>query len=193
MLDSALTFLRDEINAYINLKTSPDTDRLVLNHLVGENGEYSIDDLGMTLVNLEEDRTSQPLPRIQENAAGGFDRRMPEVKMNLYVLFAANWSGTTNNYNEALKHIGFVVTFFQSRNLFSPANSPSLPDGIEKLSAELVSLSFEQQNNLWGALGAKYLPSVLYRLRVLYLEDTIAPLTGERVRIFKRDYKDINN
>lgn len=191
MLDSTLIFLRDELNAYINLKTSSN-DTLVLSHLVGENGEFLVDELGMSLVNLEEDRTSQPLPRYEENPAGGIDRRLPEVKLNLYVLFAANWA-TGTNYTEALKHIAFVVTFFQSRNIFTPANSPGLPTGVEKLSAELVSLSFEQQNNLWGALGAKYLPSVLYRLRVLYLEDLTAPLSGEKVRIFKRDYTDINS
>lgn len=191
MLDSTLTFLRDELNAYINLKTSED-DTLVLSHLVGENGEYQVDELGMCLVNIEEDRTSQPLPRFEENQAGGISKKLPPVSLNLYVLFAANWA-TGTNYTEALKHIALVVTFFQSRNLFTPANSPGLPDTVEKLSAELVSLSFEQQNNLWGTLGAKYLPSVLYRLRVLYLEDVSTPLYGEKVRVFKRDYSNINS
>ncbi len=191
MIDATLAFIRSEINDYINLKTA-NNNTLELSHLVGENGEFQVNNLGMSLVNIEEDRTSQPLPSFKENAAGGFDKILPEIKVNLYVLFAANWPNS-GNYSEALKHISFILTYFQPRNIFTTAHYPSLPPGVEKLTAELVSLTFEQQNHLWGTLGAKYLPSVLYRFRVLYLEDLIAPLSGEKVRVFKRDYGDLNS
>lgn len=190
MIASTLSFLQSELNNYIGLKTS-DFDKLEVNHLVGETGNYLTPNMGMHLVNLEEDRTSQPLPRFQENSEGRIQKLDPEVKLNVYILFTANFTDN-NNYSEALKHIGYVATYFQSRNVFTPQNFPSLPSGIEKLTAELISLSFEQQNHLWGTLGAKYLPSVLYRLRVIYLEDLTAPVSGEKVRIIKRDYSNIN-
>ena len=41
---------------------------------------------------------------------------------------------------------------------------------IEKLIVEMISLTFEQQNHMWGTLGAKYLPSVLYKVRMLVVQ-----------------------
>jgi hypothetical protein len=34
-------------------------------------------------------------------------------------------------------------------------------------SIEMVNLSTDKLNNLWATLGAKYMPSVLYQLRLL--------------------------
>jgi len=42
----------------------------------------------------------------------------------------------------------------------------------------MVSLTFEQQNYIWGALGAKFQPSALFKVRMLtYLE--ILESTGD--------------
>ena len=38
---------------------------------------------------------------------------------------------------------------------------------------ELVSPTFEQQNHIWGGMGAKYLPSVLYKVRMLVYRETL--------------------
>jgi hypothetical protein len=46
-----------------------------------------------------------------------------------------------------------------------------MPSGIEKLVVELHQLNFEQQNNLWAVLGAKYLPSVLYKVRAISIQE----------------------
>ena len=44
------------------------------------------------------------------------------------------------------------------------------PD-MKKLIVELYSYSFEQQYNFWTILGAKYLPSVLYKVRLLAFQE----------------------
>jgi hypothetical protein len=31
----------------------------------------------------------------------------------------------------------------------------------------LIKLSYHQEHSLWGALGAKYMPSVLFKVRLL--------------------------
>jgi hypothetical protein len=57
--------------------------------------------------------------------------------------------------------------------------------GIEKIIIEPVSLTFEQLNHLWATLGAKYLPSVIYKCRTLIFRETAvspeAPLITELV------------
>ena len=58
--------------------------------------------------------------------------------------------------------------------MFTSENSPGLDPRIEKLIVELYSLSFEQQHHLWGILGAKYLPSVMYRVRMITIQEAQA-------------------
>jgi hypothetical protein len=42
---------------------------------------------------------------------------------------------------------------------------------LEKLSLELVNLSLTEVNNVWSALGAKYMPSVPYKMRMLVVQE----------------------
>lgn len=169
MIDAAFLFLRSEINSYINLKTGS-ADTLEITPLTDDSGQILTDRLGLTLVNLEEERTSQPLPQLKPTTAGQVAKSNPKIRLNLHLLFSANFE---NNYDEALKHLAYIITFFQARNVFTPQTHPGLADGIEKLVVEMMSLGLEQQNNLWAALGAKYRPSVVYKMRMLLLEDDL--------------------
>ncbi len=44
---------------------------------------------------------------------------------------------------------------------------------IEKLVFEMASITPEQLNNIWGSLGAKYMPSVVYKVRMLTFDNNI--------------------
>jgi hypothetical protein len=35
----------------------------------------------------------------------------------------------------------------------------------------MYNLSFQEQNNLWGSMGAKYVPSVLYKVRMVTIDE----------------------
>ena len=54
-------------------------------------------------------------------------------------------------------------------SFFDKADYPDL-DPIEYLIVELYSLSFEQQNQLWASLGGKYMPSVVYKVRLVVID-----------------------
>jgi len=92
----------------------------------------------------------------------------PEVKLNLYLLFTAYFP---SDYFEALKMLSLVIGFFQKRNTFNTSNSPGLDSKIKDMNLELYTLNMEQQNHLWGSLGAKYTPSVLYKMRLISISD----------------------
>jgi hypothetical protein len=64
-----------------------------------------------------------------------------------------------------------VLRFFQAHSIFTPAGYPALDPSIEKLSVELVTYGPEQLNQLWAYIGTKYLPSAVYRVRMLVLRD----------------------
>lgn len=64
-----------------------------------------------------------------------------------------------------------VMQFFQANPVFDSLTSPNLDAKIEKLLVKMHSLSFEQLNHLWGVLGGKYMPSVLYKVTQVVIDE----------------------
>jgi hypothetical protein len=103
----------------------------------------------------------------------------PDVKLNLYVMITTNFG----DYSTALKYLSYVISFFQSKFVFDHQSSPKLDLGIEKLIVELYTLTFEQQNYLWSAVGSKLLPSVLYKVRMLVVQENLSKLDAPSIQI----------
>ncbi len=184
MIDEALDFLTNEINAYLLLKNLPTTaavPEIVLTNVAAEDGNWAIPPrtLGLSLINIEEERVFKDQQTAFRNASGNIEHYNPEIKLNLYILVSANFAAgdagggpnTTGVYKEGLKQLSYVVSFFQGKNVFTPDNSPSMTADLKKLVVELYSSSFEQQYNFWTVVGAKYLPSVLYKVRMLFYQE----------------------
>lgn len=178
MIDLALDFLCKQINSYLLAKLDPpptgDAIQLAnvsqLNETQPNSGGAGNDPQNaiISLVNIEEDRISKS----QENAVRKDNTviyKNPKVFLNLYVLFAVN----LGTYTEALKRLSLIIQFFQYKNVFTPVNSPTLNPAIEKLIADMHSLSFEQSNQLWATLGGRYFPSVLYKIRLVGIEEGV--------------------
>lgn len=176
MIESVVKTLKDELVVYLDLVgglDEPATNIVQVSHLFGSTGEPITKELGITLVNIEEDRINKANnPYVK--TADGFNKVNPEIKLNLFLLFTANFD---TNYTEALKFISYVIRFFQSKSVFTTENTPGLDPEIKKIIAELHPMSFEQQNYLWGMIGGKYLPSVLYKLRLLVVQEGL-PVTN---------------
>ena len=168
MIENTILFLRNQVNSYLKLKLNITEDKTVMNNIISQEGNLNASELCFSLINVEEEKIhkAQSPYKIMDN--GAVNLVNPDIRLNLYVLFAANF-GT--NYGEALRFLSHVISFFQSRQVFNHQNSPTLDEQIEKLIVELVTLSFEQQNHLWGSIGAKYIPSVLYKVRLLTVTD----------------------
>lgn len=169
MLDTALKFLKDELNTYLVTQTGSDSIHVEMSKLVDESGKYAfeLDSIAAYIINIEEDRIfkSQVPEHIYTNGQNVVLE--PELKLNLYVLFAANFKV----YDRALKYISYVLTYFQSHPSFTAVEYPALDPHIEKLTAELQSLSYDQLNQIWACIGGKQLPSVLYKVRMVSLQD----------------------
>ncbi len=50
-----------------------------------------------------------------------------------------------------------------------------------KIVVELYSYSFEQLYNFWSVVGAKYLPSVLYKVKTLRIQENAIQESGEPI------------
>ena len=135
--------------------------------------------LGLSLINIEEERVFKDQQTAFRDESGKVQHYNPEIKLNLYVLITArfvnsdgaNGSNAGLQYSEGLRRLSYVISLFQGKNVFIPDNSPTLDTSLKKLVVELYSYSFEQQYNFWTVLGAKYLPSVLYKVRLLTFQE----------------------
>jgi hypothetical protein len=177
MIDTTLYFLTQEINAYLKLKNNtPNEDKILLSSIASESGLVIPNkSLGLSLINIEEERTYKEQRTSYLNENGQSQYYNPELRLNLYILITANFQDKlvedpSDNYKEGLKQLSYVISFFQAKNVFSSENSPllaSIDPNIQKIVVELYSYSFEQLYNFWSVVGTKYLPSVLYKIRML--------------------------
>ena len=46
-----------------------------------------------------------------------------------------------------------------------------MPEGIESLRCEMISLNLQQQNEVWGALRITQHPALLYKIKLITLRD----------------------
>ena len=191
MIAEAVRILRDELARYIvensrDNDTIPDQDIILENiaNLDSEEVELS-NRVVLSLVNIQEESTLKNLPNYRANPlTGGYDYDRPPAYVNLYLLVCASPDISQNDgYEIALDRLSLVVEFFQAKNLFTVANSPlssvsqslasgtlSAAEALEleeiKMYVDLYSLTFEQLNHLWGSLGGKQVPNVLYKVRL---------------------------
>ena len=138
----------------------------------------------ISVVNVEEDR----IAKMHENYIKTDTTtvyKSPPVYLNLYILFAIN----RVDYKESLQWLGHVIQYFQHQNVFTPSSHPALGEtSITKLMVDLHTLSFEQSNQLWSTLGGKYIPSVLYKVRQLTIDENLKQ--SESVFIKEIEIKD---
>ena len=187
MLRTALEFIQDELNAYIQNRDPVnfgDKNLCTLSNIVKQDGGFEIDDADnsddhkiiITLVNVVENRVAECQNYFHKNADGTIQNVNPAVNMEFYILFSAY----SDDYKSSLRNLTYVITFFQTNAVFSPEKYPHLNthanenkpwQKIKKLIFNLENLSFEQQNNMWGALGAKFMPSLVYKMKLLRFQE----------------------
>jgi hypothetical protein len=171
VLDIALKFLTDELNDYLERRLgSPTMRKVVASALVDDKGSWVLPDnqIGLSLIAVDEERTvREQLPHYTD-----VDKRQvalhPPLRLNLTVLIAARFAV----YDQALGFLSHVLTFFQANSLFTAETHARLDARIEKLALELISYGSEQLSQTWTCLGAKYLPSAIYRVRAIALQDS---------------------
>jgi hypothetical protein len=169
VIDAALNFLANEVNVYLVKRTGSELGAVVAGPLVDDRGNWVVpqDTTRLTLFQIDEERTlREQMP--ERTIVGSREVVLPPaLKLNLVLLFA----GRFQQYDQALRTLSHILTFFQARPVFTPADNPGLPPGLDRLAVDLLNYGPEQLNQMWACLGAKYLPSVVYRLRMVVLQD----------------------
>jgi len=176
MIDTAISLLQAELENYLSFKDS--TATVVVDNigfLETTNGDNLNNNIVISVVNLEEESALKNQPAAKRYPPAMVVYENPPVFLNLYVLFTSNYWG--DKYIFALKRISYVVQFLQSKSVFAWSSSAS--GGIStdddlldlKFTMELYTLTFEQLNHLWGSLGGRQIPFVMYKLRLVAITE----------------------
>jgi len=168
MINSAILHITNYLNQYLKRTFDLNEDIVALSNIVEQDGTVATNvtnKLVVCLVNIEKDSTPVNLPKRgmmpSDKAVMGY----PPVHLNLYIMFAAHFSG--NNYSEALKFLSHTISFFQRNPVFDHQNTPDLDRRIHQLALDIENLDTKDLSSLWSILSGKYLPSILYKVRML--------------------------
>jgi len=171
LIHHAMSYITTELNSYLNLRSPADpSDRVVMSSLYDLDGGVNTvakEKVVFLLANIEEDRVYQSNEIYKKRDDGSSAKVNHETRVNLYMLFIANMS----IYKESVKTVSNIISFFQAKSSFSYSDIPELADIEGRFVLDLFTLTFEQQNHLWGTLGAKYVPSVMYKASMLSIHD----------------------
>ena len=168
MIDSAISHIAYQLNQFLRRSFDLTEDIVVISNILEQDGNVAshVDNkIVISLINIEKDTFSHRQPN---GSSPGVDRSLigyTPVYLNLYLMFAGNFSG--NNYLESLKFISNTISFFQRRPVFDHQNTPDLDPRIDKLVLDIANLDIRDLSNLWSVLSSKYLPSILYKVRMV--------------------------
>jgi hypothetical protein len=176
MIDTVISLLEKELVNYLSFKDSTAT---VVTDNIGMletgNGDKLSNNIVITVVNVEEESTLKNQPAVRYSLPSNAIYQNPPVFLNLYVLFTSNYWG--DKYIFALQRISYVIQFLQSKPSFSYGSSTdgafsTDPDLTSlRFTMELYTLTFEQLNHLWGSLGGRQIPFVMYKLRLVAITE----------------------
>lgn len=162
MIHEVIPVIAGELNEYLQSHFGAVETVVEIGNYVNQDGTLALREenkIILSVVNLERDGS---------NTGFGNPMGTPPVYINVYFMVAAYFNNM--NYAEGLKYLSGSIAFFQSKNVFNHHNTPELSSNISKVQVEVVNLEFRELVNLWSLLGAKYLPSIIYKLRTLDME-----------------------
>ena len=195
MIVHALQIISQELNAHLELLSPSNSEDNVelgniapLDKLQSEVSGGDKDKILITLINVREEKTLKNGAHYRRNDSTlKTEYFNPPVFLNLYLLISANQV----NYTKALIYLSRIAGFFQTKNVFThlntvPVSSSIVPSGelmdSFKIIIDLYSCSFEELNHIWGTLGGKQVPAMIYVARLVEVAQKAPPRTGGLVK-----------
>jgi len=169
MINKALQFTNDVLDQFLKTRFGLEESKVLLNNLIDSNGsipEINQNKVVISLINIEKETAKPFYNRNKQLANGSYATINQAERYNLDVLLSSNF----NNYTETLKFLNAVILFFQVNNYLDSNISANIPLGLERLEFEIEKITYHQMQSLWTAMGAKYQPSVIYKIRLITIQ-----------------------
>ncbi len=167
MISKALQFTNDSLNQFLKNKFGLNDTIVVTNKIIDQNGSVPLENQNkvvISIVHIGQETVKSFYKRNQRTKEGAYVNKPLEERYNLYLLVSPNFE----DYNETLKFLNASIQFFQINGSLDANSSTSIPKGIIHLEFEFEKGDgYLQMHNLWSALGAKYQPSVIYKMKLI--------------------------
>jgi hypothetical protein len=160
MIYDVLQTLADDLNVYFKTKLNIQEEKVVLSALVNQDGSIALqteNKVIATLINIEKEPFSSSPQKIGRQT----------LTLNLYVLFSCYFTNT--NYSEALRFLDLIIIYFDENYIMSSSTKGSY-SGSGKINIEIETFNIDKAHNIWSTLGAKYMPSAVYKIRMIVVE-----------------------
>jgi hypothetical protein len=171
VIDRALEHLAANLNSHFRRNFQVTEDVVVVSNLQEVGGApvvLSTGKLVLFLSGVERDTLAHRTTHAPAAYSNSLIQNAAPVYLNLLVMCAANFSGS--HYPEALKFLGGAIAFFQGTPVFDHQNTPGMDTRLERLALNMENLSSQEMHSLWSIHGGRYLPSALFRVRMITLD-----------------------
>ncbi len=172
MIRAAVELLISQLNQYVRVNgTGEPVVPGNISFLESDAGGGAVDSdkIVVSLVNIEEEGALKNGCNVRTIGSSTFDESRP-VFLNLFLLYSSHFG----DYPTALDALAQVIEYFQANKVFSFQRTPpktGFPEDPRtqelQIHLDLHTLSFQEINDLWGSLGGKQVPFVLYKARLL--------------------------
>jgi len=183
MIAKALQFTRDVLDQFIKNRFNLDESKVLLNTLIEANGnipQANQNKVVISLINVEKETLKQFYNKSSQKITNGnYPQQTPSERYNLDLLVSASF----DDYNETLRFLNAVILFFQINLMLDATSYSTMPAGLNKLEFEIEKIGYHQMHSLWTAMGARYQPSVIYKMRLITIQgneaDAFAPAISQ--------------
>ncbi|MGG8496983.1 DUF4255 domain-containing protein [Tenacibaculum sp. TC6] len=186
MISKALQFTNTSLNQFLKNKFGLSDDVVVTNRIIDQNGTVPVENQNkviISIVHVGQETVKSFYNRNNRMANGNYENKPVGERYNIYILIAPNFE----EYNETLKFLNASIQFFQINGALDANTSSTIPKGITRLEFEFEKGDgYLQMHNLWSALGAKYQPSVIYKMKLI-------SIASNEVRSFEAEITGTSN
>lgn len=202
VIHQTLQFLKSKIDTY-NSNINPIVE--ILNIATLNDGDEFLDSttpIILSIINLEED-TIAKIPNVylpnttQARSVEKF--KNPAQNLVVSLLFSAySKDQTTTRYQDGIVKLEHVIRCFQEQKVFYIDGTTEVDPSTEnhiKIILDMESLKINELNQLWAMLGNKYMPSLLYKMRMITIqheqEDGGGVVERAKITLWNENPKDI--
>ncbi len=197
MIYETLQILREQLDNSLSaagLKNLVVLENIALLESAQENAENIKGKVVLTLLNLQEESALKNTPTFKVRD-GKTEYKNPPVHLNLFLLISSN----CDTYDKSLRCISKTIQFFQGKKVFTSTNTVYNRTNVAfdvldyfKFILEIYTPSLEELNYVWGTLGGRQLPSVIYKIQLLEIDQDIKLATSGVITHIAGDLNDIN-
>lgn len=171
MIDKALEFITTYINKELTLIFGLTDEKVVAGNLINLDGTLTDNienKVVISLINIENETFAKNPGTYIQKGENQYSKIDPPVYLNLYLLFAANYTST--NYLESLKMLSASIAALQANSSFERSDFPDMDPSIDRLTMEIHNVPINELSHIWSGIGAKYVPSIIYKMRMLTIQ-----------------------